>query len=173
MQESTRSIRHILLTGLVLASMPLLAAAQARQSGFPGHCANNGSAMQHDMPPPPPPGMMGRHDPATKVAPAPFSDLGLNDAQEKKIAELMQAQSPAICEKEQLVQETVLALHRLTASNNFDAAKARATAESHGKAVAELSYLHAEIQSKVWTILSKEQRKQLEERQNHPPRPRK
>lgn len=173
MQESTRSIRHILLTGLVLASMPLWAAAQPGQFSFSGHCTNNGSAMQHDIPPPPPPGMMGGHGPAPEAVPAPFSDLSLNDTQGKKIAELMQAQSSAICEKEQLVQETMLALHRLTASNNFDAAKARATAESHGKAIAELSYLHAEIQSKVWTILSKEQRKQLEERQNHPPRPRK
>jgi Spy/CpxP family protein refolding chaperone len=130
---------------------------------FQPHAMQNGAV---------PPGMPGEH-PHLHMPHSLFSELGLSDAQQKQVAEITQAQHNEVCAKQKAVHESMQALHQLAASEQFDAGKARALADAHGKAIAELAYLHAQTHAKVWVILTPEQRKQLEEKRaqfQHPHR---
>lgn len=166
MQTATKhSTPNILLSALpyVIAAVVFVALTLVQQAKAmdDNNCADlPKSRMQHGSPLPPP-GMMGEHPPMGGEH-SPFEDIGLSDAQQKKIAELMKSQSGNMCEKEKVVHETMRALHQLSSSEQFDAAKVRSLAEAHGKAVAEAAYLHAENQSKIWALLTHEQRKKME-----------
>lgn len=155
-----------ILAAVVFVALTLMQNAKAMDGN---NCADfQNSHMQHGAPFPPT-GMMEEY-PHMDMKRSPFEDIGLSDAQQKKITELMKAQSGNICEKEKAVHETMHALYQLASSEPFDEAKAKALAEAHGKAVAEVAYLHAESQSRIWAVLTKEQRKLLEEKRPKAPR---
>ncbi|HZW25965.1 MAG TPA: Spy/CpxP family protein refolding chaperone [Gallionella sp.] len=149
-----------LLAAVVLTALPQIAHADDGCNEFRGP-----PARQHGGMPPPPGGMMGGGKPPMNMQrPAgPFAELGLSDVQQKKVDELMRAQSSLLCEAERRVRLSMQELQQLSQSGKFDEKKAGAIAEAHGKAVADLAYLHAEIHARIWRLLSDSQRKRLVE----------
>lgn len=156
-----------LLAAVVFTALPQIAHADDGCDEFRGPPAHR----HGDMPPPrgmplPPGGMMERGKPGMNMQrPAgPFAELGLSDVQQKKVDELMREQSPRLCEAERAARLSMQELEQLPQSEKFDEKKAGTIADAHGKAVADLAYLHAEIHARIWRLLSDSQRKRLAER---------
>jgi Spy/CpxP family protein refolding chaperone len=169
MQTTTQHTNQPVSAGIVISALPFLLAAvvfaalpQIAHAGdgcdeFRGPPAHGGM--------PPPGGMMGRGKPPMNMQrPAgPFAELGLSEVQQKKVDELMRAQSSKLCEAERAAHLSMQELEQLSRSGKFDEKKAGAVAEAHGKAVADIAYLHAETQARIWGLLSDSQRKRLAE----------
>lgn len=165
MKTTTRHTSHNILAGIVLSALPLFAHAQDVPPRMPHGCGDfNMPAMQNGAPPPA--GMMHMGMP---LSPSPLADLDLTEQQQEKIFELMHVQAPIIFEKEKIARQTMHDLRQLTQSERFDTAKAKSLAEAHGKAIAELIYLHTETQAKIWSLLAEVQRKQLAEQHDQHP----
>lgn len=152
MQTNDISWIRATLAGMIMAFIPLLALA-----GNPQDCGNKRTPpMRHGMIPPqesmPPMGMLPL---------SALDELNLSETQQKQIGNLMQAQMTVIIEKRQFIRKTVLALHKVSAANDFDAVKAKSLADAHGKAVGQLAFLHAEMQARIAAVLTEEQRKQI------------
>lgn len=149
MKKMTRNI----LAGALLAAMPVFA-CETLMPQLPG----------------------GRPHMAMEKLPAPLEELArlneldLSDVQQKKIFDVIYGQAPAIFENDRIAHRTLNDLHQLARSDKFDAAKARSLTNEHSKAMSTLTYMHAETESKVWTILTEPQRKRLAERMGPPPR---
>lgn len=169
MKTTTRHTSRNILAGIVLSALPLFAHAQDVPPRMPHDCGDfNMPAIQNGaLPPPPPAGMMHMGMP---LSPSPLADLDLTELQQEKIFELMHAQAPIIFEKEKIARKTMHDLQQLTQSERFDTAKAKSLAETHGKAIAELIYLHTETQAKIWSLLTDAQYKKLTEQQDMHPR---
>lgn len=161
MKKMTRNI----LASALLTAMPIFAFACDGPMGSP----QLSGAM------PPPGHMMGGMPHMEKLPPqleelARLKELDLSDVQQKKIFDVIYGQAPAIFENDRIAHRTMNDLHQLAKSDKFDAAKARSLTDEHSKAMSTLIYMHAEIESKVWTILTEPQRKRLMERMGPPPR---
>ncbi|MCK9355366.1 MAG: Spy/CpxP family protein refolding chaperone [Gallionella sp.] len=151
-----------LLAAVVFTALPQIAHADDGCDEFRGPPAH-----QHGGMPPPPRGMMGGGKPPMNMQRpgGPFAELGLSDVQQKKMDELMRAQSPLLCEAERTARLSMQELQQLSRSREFDEKKAGAVAEAHGKAVADLAYLHAEMHARIWRLLSDSQRKRIAEQE--------
>lgn len=163
MQKMTRNI----LAGALLTAMPIFAFAGEGPAGAP-QLQGGMPSSSHRM------GGM----PHMAMEKLPFQleeltrlkELDLSDAQQKKIFDVLHDQAPTIFEHESIAHRTMSDLHQLARSDKFDAAKARALTDEHSKAMSVLIYMHAEAESKVWTILTEPQRKRLMGRMGPPPR---
>lgn len=102
------------------------------------------------------------------MLPPPLAHLDLSDEQQERMFRLMQEQARPLFENQKIEQKTLQELQQLANSSRFDSARARSLSEAHGKALAELAYLHTVIQAQVWTKLSDEQRKLVSGRMAHP-----
>lgn len=165
MNKTIRTPRNI-LAGMMLAALPLLASAQDAPPPAQHGCGEFNAPIHHGAHPSgmPPMGM--------QQLPPSLAALDLNESQQRKVFELMHAQAPAIFEKEQIVRNSMRDLQQLAKTDRFDAGKAKSLAEAHGKAIADMIYLHTETQSKVWALLNEAQRKQLAEQQEPHQHPR-
>lgn len=158
MQTTIRNTRRNILAAIVLSFIPLFAVAGSQKD-----CGNEKSpAAEHGMQPPPD-GLMRGMPPMGMQPPSPLDDLDLSEAQRKKIDTLMQAQFSLIHEKERTARKTMQALHQLGKAEDFDAVKAKTLTDTHGRAIGELLFLHAETRSKVSALLTAAQRRQLSE----------
>jgi len=163
MQKWTRNI----FAGALLTAVPLLAFA----------CDGPMASPQMSGAMPPPSHMMSGkpHMGMAQLPPqleelARLKELDLSDAQQKKIFDVIYGQAPAIFENDRIAHRTMNDLHQLAKSDKFDAAKAKSLTDEHSKAMSNLTYMHAETESKVWTILTDPQRKRLMERMGPPSR---
>lgn len=148
----------ILILALILACIPILTLAGNQQD----YSNERMPPMQLGMMPPP------ESMPPMGMQPSsPLDELNLSESQQKQIDNLMQAQMKVIIEKQRLIRKTVLALHEVSAANDFDAVKAKSLADAHGKAVGELAFLHAEMQAKVAAVLTEAQRRQMQRSLSH------
>lgn len=147
---------------VVLSALPLYTYAQDAPPGVPPTCEfANGQKTREDTLPPLPMGM--------PVPPPMFAQLNLTEEQQDKVFELMHDKAPAIFENEKIARKTLLELQQLSKSERFDTARAKSLAEAHGKALAELAYLHTVMQAQLWAELSADQRKRVARRPE--PRP--
>lgn len=150
-----------LLAAVVFSTLPQMAYADAGCDEFRGP-----PASQHGGMPPPPNGMMGGGKPPKNMqrSAAPFAELGLSEVQQKKVDELMQAQLPLLSKVERVARQSMQELQQLAHSEKFDENKAKTLAAAHADAVAEMTYLHAQTQARIWGVLTDAQRKQLVEK---------
>jgi Spy/CpxP family protein refolding chaperone len=100
---------------------------------------------------------------------AGLKELDLSDVQQKNIFDVIYGQLPAIFENDRISHNTMRDIHQLGMSDKFDADKAKSLTDEHSKAMSRLIYMRAEIESKIWTILTNQQRKRLIERMRPPP----
>jgi Spy/CpxP family protein refolding chaperone len=91
--------------------------------------------------------------------------VDLTEAQRDKLFELRHAQEPILREKAKAAAKAQMELRHLVHMDSFDAARARALADAHGKAMADIAMMHAQFESQALAMLAPERRKQIDERQ--------
>ena len=109
-----------------------------------------------------PPEMPGHAVPGMPGRPFPLHDVDLSESQQDAVFDLAHAQIPVQRTLEKKAAKALDELHRLSASDRFNAKQARALAEAYAQAQAELSFNQAELDSKLRAVLTPEQRQQLD-----------
>lgn len=159
MRVIQRWVKHIAATIAVIA-LPLTVMAQDAASGAPESCPpipHAGSPMAL------PPFFMFPEAPLFGVMPPFLRDLKLTEAQQDELFTLMHEQIPKVREQMKAAAKPVEELRRQTSTGQFDADKARVLAEAHGRAVAQMTLIHAELDAKLHALLTPEQRKQFDD----------
>jgi Spy/CpxP family protein refolding chaperone len=91
--------------------------------------------------------------------------LDLTEAQRDQVFKIFHEQAPVMREHAQAAREASRELRAASTSPNFDRARARAAADAHAKALAEMAFLRADAMSRVVALLTPEQREKLQQRQ--------
>lgn len=185
--KSRRITRFIVAGGVALAA-PLFAAAQPGPSGpmqgpgpgagrpdaaqMPGprHGMHGGPGhwehgrMHHGMQGP----QRGMHGPmqfrGDGAGMGWLRGLNLTEQQRDKVFAVMHASAPALREQGKVLQQTRRELARLPLSADYDQAKARALAERHAQAMAQMAELRARNMNEIYRQLTPEQQKHVSER---------
>jgi Spy/CpxP family protein refolding chaperone len=153
--------KNCLAMGTVAIVLPLSAMAHGLAGDEPEICPPMSAAGLMALPPPElfpsalPPGFM--------PMPPYLNGLELTEDQQDKLFELVHAIAPSEREQMKTAFKAMEELHRLAASEHFEVGKARVFAEAHAQAMAQVDLMHAELDAKVRTLLTPEQRKQLDE----------
>jgi protein CpxP len=90
--------------------------------------------------------------------------LDLTDAQRDQVKKIFEAQAPAMRERTEAARKAQQELRAMALSPNFDSARARELADTSARAHADAAVLRAEGMSKVFALLTPEQRAKIEER---------
>jgi Spy/CpxP family protein refolding chaperone len=134
----TRRINPLLAAVLAAASLALaVPAAQAHPEGFHGH------ERRGDM------RFMRR--------------LDLTDAQRDQVKKIFEQQAPAMRERMEAARTAQQELRAMAMSPNFDSGRARDLADTAAKAHADAAVIRAEGMSKVFALLTPEQRAKVEQ----------
>jgi len=169
----TKTAEHIWLQRLATAATVIAVPLAVMASGSVSATAD---AVDTCAPPAPLGGPMmtpplGMMPPLRGIMPPPgaapmppfLRDIQLTDAQQDKLFALVHAQAPFERAKAREASKALDELQGLAASDHFDAEKARALADTHAQALAQLALMHAELGAKMRAILTPEQRKQLDD----------
>lgn len=146
----------------VASLLPAPVQAQPSPDDKPGHChrmAGAARTSEADMMPgaPLPPFLHG---------------IELTEAQRDSIFSILHADAPVVREKMKAVHKAHEALHALTISGKYDEAQARELAETIADNTAVLSLLRSRSESRIYALLTPEQRKRVNETQDKAgPRP--
>lgn len=177
-----RNIKTRLLLA-ALACTPWLAMAEPAPSNSaplpppPAHAEGAPGPQAHDMQPgldhgrqgPGP--QFGRADeanPEIGLPPPPWMrGLHLSEAQEDKIFTITYEQLPALREQMKTLRRVHSELRDLPFADKFDASRAKALTDQLAHATAALELAHTTAQSKIWAVLTPEQRKEVTERMQH------
>ena len=109
------------------------------------------------------PGHFQRHDgPAMQLR-----RLDLSEAQRDQVFKIYHAQAPAFHEQMKQLRESRKVLREAASSDSYDAARAKAAADTQGKAVAQLALLRVQTAQQVRAVLTPEQRAKLDEMRSH------
>jgi Spy/CpxP family protein refolding chaperone len=111
-----------------------------------------------------PPMMMG---PGREPTPPFLHGVILTEEQRDKMFELMHAQVPTQRAREKELRQSHEALLKLSLSSEFDEGKARSLADAGAKAMAEIALARARLDQKVYSLLTAEQRKQIDNPRPH------
>ena len=134
----TRRINPLLAAVLAAASLALaVPAAQAHPEGFQGH------ERRGDM------RFMRR--------------LDLTDAQRDQVKKIFEQQAAAMRERMEAARTAQQELRAMAMSPNFDSGRARDLADTAAKAHADAAVIRAEGMSKVFALLTPEQRAKVEQ----------
>jgi len=93
--------------------------------------------------------------------------LDLTDAQRDQVKKIFEEQAPAMRTRMEAARTAQQELRTLAMSPNFDSGRARDLADTAAKAHADAAVMRAEGMSKVFALLTPEQRTKLEERREH------
>ncbi|BAO28308.1 Spy/CpxP family protein refolding chaperone [Sulfuritalea hydrogenivorans] len=161
--ETTQHLRiKRFAAGAVAIALPLAVTAHGPMGDSSESCPptpHTGDPMA--LPPP------GRFPvaplPGAMPMPPYLHGLELTEAQRDKLFALMHDQAPN--ERDQLKRalRAMEDLRRLVTADRFDVDKARILAETHGQALAQLALMHAELDARMRTLLTPEQRQQLDD----------
>src|SRR3989442_14718342 len=89
--------------------------------------------------------------------------LDLSDAQRDQVFKIFHDQSPAMHERMKAMRAAREDLEKLASAAAFDRQRARAIADTEGKAIADMEVLRAESMARVRVILTPEQRAKLDQ----------
>jgi len=93
--------------------------------------------------------------------------LKLTEAQEDKVFTIVYEQLPALREQMKTLHHVHKDLRDLPFADKFDASRAKALTDQIARATAALELAQTNAQSKIWSVLSPEQRKEVTERMQH------
>jgi Spy/CpxP family protein refolding chaperone len=97
--------------------------------------------------------------------------LELTEAQEDKIFTILHGQAPYLREQHKAEEKAMHALHDLRSAEKYDDNAAAKLAQAAAQAHANITLQEIRTHQKVLAVLTPEQRKQLDERKPHAPRP--
>ena len=93
--------------------------------------------------------------------------LDLSGAQRDQVFKIFHDQAPAMHERMKAVRAAREDLEKLASASAFDRERARAIADTEGKAIADMEVLRAESMARVREILTPEQRAKLDQLREH------
>ena len=96
-----------------------------------------------------------------------FRGLDLTQEQRDQARKIFQEQAPAMRDRMEAAHKARQELRAMSLSPNFDSNRARELAEAAAKAQAEAAVIRAEGMSKMFALLTPDQRAKLEERRQH------
>jgi len=151
MKLTQHEIKRFLATGLLLISLPLTASAHPGdpEEGFPG---------PHSGHPGPPQG--GRLD---TVPPAPFlAGLKLSEQQQDSVFKIVHDSASALREAHKALHHAEEELRQSIFAPSWDAEKVRQLSATIGRATADIHVLRANVDFKIYALLTPEQRIEVE-----------
>jgi protein CpxP len=89
--------------------------------------------------------------------------LDLSEAQRDQVSKIFSEQAPAIRERMKAALEARQELRKLSLAPSFDRARAQALANDEARAMADIALMRAESRSRVFALLTPEQRTKLEQ----------
>jgi len=92
--------------------------------------------------------------------------LKLSEAQEDKVFDIQYGQIPLLREQEKSLHKAQEELHKLALSGQYDDAKAKVLTDRIAHAIVGIELLHAQADSRLFQVLTDEQRKELAEHMN-------
>ncbi|NVD97604.1 Spy/CpxP family protein refolding chaperone [Massilia sp. BJB1822] len=130
----------------------------------------------------PHPGMRGpdgfAHGPGFGPGPGPRGEppflhgLQLSETQQDKVFAILHAQAPYLREQAKAHEKAARALHDMRLAEKYDDAAAAKQAQAAAQAMANMQLQRVRTDQKLLSLLTPEQRKQIEERRAaRPPRP--
>ncbi|MBB3120101.1 Spy/CpxP family protein refolding chaperone [Pseudoduganella violacea] len=119
----------------------------------------------------PPPG--GSHrGPGPRGEPPFLHGLQLSEVQQDKVFAILHAQAPYLREQAKAHEKAARALHDMRLADKYDDAAAARQAQAAAQAMANMQLQRVRTDQKLLSLLTPEQRKQIEERGTaRPPRP--
>lgn len=143
---------------LLPMSMAHAQPAPSEHGGHGGHCRmadhdRRGGEME------PRGGMAGNHQPV----PPFLRGIELTEAQNDAIFKLMHDQAPIMRDKEKSLRKAHEALHAMVRSGKYDETKAGALAQEIADSSGALSLLRARAEHEIYSLLTPEQRKKVNE----------
>jgi len=158
---------RVLAAAGVLSLLPFAAQACPGEGGpgrgWMGGPAHEGGPMRHG------PRHMGSQGPGMHGGEGHehfLRGLDLTEAQRDKIFELRHAQEPVLREKGKAAAKAHEEFHRLMSAENYDAAKVKAAADAHAKAMSEMMVQKAQLHAQIRALLTPEQKKRFDEHQS-------
>lgn len=136
-----------LAAGLLVAPLGAMAFGPGPQGG-----------PQQVRMPPPPLAMAGMPPPPPGLH---LHELTLTEAQQDKLFALVHERAPRQRELSRAAFKAMEELRRLARGDGFEPARAKGLADAHGKALAELALIQAELEAKTRQLLTPEQKAQL------------
>lgn len=108
---------------------------------------------------------MGRHEHAAGgpggAMPPFLHGVKLSERQQDQVFELMHAQMPAMRQQEKQLRQSLDALRQLALDEHFNDARAQALAQSAARSQSEMMLQKVQLDRKIQSLLTAEQRKQL------------
>ena len=139
------NIKPFLLASSIALGVASLAQAQPAPGGHGEHrVAMQGHGHGHG-------GMRGM-----------FRQLNLTEAQQDQIFKIHHEQAPAFREQAKKVRAARQELRKLALADRFDEGQVRRAADAQAKAMSDLAVLRAQTMNRVRSVLTAEQRSQLE-----------
>lgn len=148
----------ILSIAALVVGLAIFANAQSRQ-------ANPSAVQQGERQPPPPP------------PPPPFAlprvehmarELNLSDAQTSQIKSILDEARPTVDALMRKLDDAHKQMEAATANGQFDENQVRALANQQAQTIADLIVEQERVKSKIYNVLTPEQRALSEERHRHP-----
>lgn len=146
----------------VIVNAALLIAAVAIYAAARSNAYTAVYALQQDGPPGPPPERVIAHM---------AEQLGLSDAQQAQIKEIITSEQSVIAPQQQKLADSHKQLRDATANGQFDEVQVRALATQQASAMIELIVSRERVKSKIYNVLTPDQRtkaKQMMERMGGP-----
>jgi Spy/CpxP family protein refolding chaperone len=143
------TLKQLLAIASLAVLLPAMSQAQPSPDERGSHCHEMGGN-----------GPMGEGGPATAF----LHGLELTEAQRDAIFNILQNQAPAVRDKQKALHKAFEALRVQAKSDNYDEAKAREQAQAVADSSGSLSLLRARAEHDIYTLLTTEQRKQVDER---------
>lgn len=91
------------------------------------------------------------------------AELKLTDAQKEQIKGIIWAERPTVQPLVQNLMQDVQSMRKITADGQFDEAQVRALAAQQGQTITELIVEKERVQSKIFAVLTPEQRTKAQE----------
>jgi Spy/CpxP family protein refolding chaperone len=159
--------KQLLIAAGIALALPLSAQGEPPQDGGREHCTG-------PMIPPPghgpekmmPGGMFPTDDvfPPNSGAVPPFlHGVTLTEAQQDKIFSIMHAAAPLLREQDKFARKSAEGIRHLAASGQYDEGKLKSLADSNARAMAEIMILRVRSAHQIYSLLTPEQRAQVEE----------
>ncbi|OLE52568.1 MAG: hypothetical protein AUG51_17465 [Acidobacteria bacterium 13_1_20CM_3_53_8] len=145
-------IAIILSIAALVVGLALFTEAQNRQQG-----ANAAQQGERRPPPPPPPFALPRIEHLAH-------DLNLSDAQEAQIKSILDIERPVVDALMRKLDDAHKQMDAVTANGQFDETQVRALANQQAQTVADLIVEQERVKSKIYTVLTPEQRTEADER---------
>jgi len=163
--KNQRVLVCMLAAASVALTLPRLSQAESPLGGASEHCMapSFGELASRDAPfVPTAPPMIGLPPPDFLGLPPFPAGVALTEIQQDKIFTIVHAVVPLMYEQNKRARKSADEIRDMMTSGQFDESKLRALAESNSRAMVEIMVLHAQRMHQILSLLTPEQRAQLD-----------